>query len=216
MKLPGRSYQGRELQGVEIAKDVHAADEDGRPVYLVVALHHAREWPSAEAAMEFAITLAKGYGNNARITSLLRSTRVVVVPLINPDGFVSSRGFPADPADVLGGGGDHAGSASTPTSATRARAARRSGRRRTSAAVADLRADRRPALRVRLVPDRGIAPPGGIFTTGARTAPAVPDPRTPCELQHGVDPNRNYGQFWGGPGSTATSRARATGDRAVV
>lgn len=69
MKLPGRSYQGRELEGLEIAENVRAADEDGRPVYLVVALHHAREWPSAEPAMEFAIMLAKGYGTNARITS---------------------------------------------------------------------------------------------------------------------------------------------------
>jgi hypothetical protein len=203
MKLPGRSYQGRELEGVEIAENVHAAAEDGRPVYLVVALHHAREWPSAEAAMEFAIMLAKGYGTNGRITSLLRSTRVVVVPLINPDGFVTSRGFPADPADVLGGGGDHAGlgidpnlgdpCAGSPLLPAPTEACQQL---RTCALTGD------PPCEFDFYLTEGIAPPGGIFSYRRKNcAGSVPDPRTPCELQHGVDPNRNYGQFWGGPGS---------------
>jgi hypothetical protein len=103
----GQTFQGRDISGVEIARDVRAGD--GRPTYFLMGAHHAREWPSAEAAMEFAIMLAKGYGTNARITNLLTKARVVVVPLINPDGFVSSRGFPADPADILGGGGDQPG-----------------------------------------------------------------------------------------------------------
>ena len=203
MKLPGRSYQGRELEGLEIAENVRAADEDGRPVYLVVAMHHAREWPSAEAAMEFAIMLAKGYGTNARITSLLRSTRVVVVPLINPDGFVTSRGFPADPADVLGGGGDHAGVGIDPNlgdpcagSPTITAPSDVCQQLRTCALTGD------PPCEFDFYLTEGIAPPGGIFSYRRKNcAGSVPDPRTPCELQHGVDPNRNYGQFWGGPGS---------------
>ena len=203
MKLPGRSYQGRELEGVEIAENVHAAAEDGRPVYLVVALHHAREWPSAEAAMEFAIMLAKGYGTNARITDLLRSTRVVVVPLINPDGFVSSRGFPADPADVLGGGGDHAGIGVDPNLGDPCAGSPPIGapsdvcqQLRTCALTGD------PPCEFDFYLAEGIAPPGGIFSYRRKNcAGQVPDPRTPCELQHGVDPNRNYGQYWGGPGS---------------
>jgi hypothetical protein len=32
---------------------------------------------------------------------------------------------------------------------------------------------------------------------------AIPSGLVPCELQYGVDPNRNYGQFWGGEGSSA-------------
>ena len=60
MTLPKQSFQGRPLDGVEIAKDVNQSD--GRPVFLLVAMHHAREWPSVEAAMEFAWMLAKGYG----------------------------------------------------------------------------------------------------------------------------------------------------------
>src|SRR3712207_8315942 len=88
---------------VEIAAEVNA--DDGRPVYFVHGMHHAREWPSAETVLEFAHLLAQGYGSDERITSLLRRQRVVVVPMINVDGFVESRegafGLP-DPADTRG------------------------------------------------------------------------------------------------------------------
>jgi hypothetical protein len=89
--LPGSSFQGRPLDGIEIAEGV-TEPEDGRPVSLVVAVHHAREWPAAEVAMEYAHHLVQGYGTDERVTALLRKARVVVVPLINPDGYVYTRG----------------------------------------------------------------------------------------------------------------------------
>ena len=88
--LPVRSVLGRPIVGVELAAGVDRTD-DGRPVYLVLGDHHARDWPSAEIAMEFAIDLAKGYGRDPRITSLLDRERVIVVPIVNPDGFLVSR-----------------------------------------------------------------------------------------------------------------------------
>src|SRR5947208_1486016 len=88
--LPERSVLGEPIVGVELAADVNRTD-DGRPVYLVLGEHHAREWPSAEIAMEFALDLAAGYGRAARITALLERERVVVVPVVNPDGFQVSR-----------------------------------------------------------------------------------------------------------------------------
>jgi hypothetical protein len=58
----------------------------------MMGLHHAREWPSGEHSLEFAIDLVKGYrSGNARITDLLKRTRVLVVPVVNPDGFDQSR-----------------------------------------------------------------------------------------------------------------------------
>ena len=56
-----------------------------------MGVHHAREWPSGELAMEFAVDLAKSYGSNARITGLLKKARVIVVPVVNADGFELSR-----------------------------------------------------------------------------------------------------------------------------
>ena len=99
--LPEKSFQGRELMGIEIANDVDAKD-DGRPTYFVMGMHHAREWPSAEAALEFAYLLLQGNGSDARITQILRRERVVIVPMVNPDGFVESREAAFDPADESG------------------------------------------------------------------------------------------------------------------
>ena len=94
----GTSYQGREISGVEIANNVGA--DDGRPVFFLMALHHAREWPSMEAAMEFAHLLVS-QRSDARIADLLARERIVILPMVNPDGFVSSRGA-FDLGDTLG------------------------------------------------------------------------------------------------------------------
>jgi hypothetical protein len=89
---PGRTFQGREIPVVEIAKDVGRRD-DGRPVFLLNAMHHAREWPGPEGVMEFALDLVRGFGRDERITKLLGDVRVVVMPLTNLDGFVVSRAY---------------------------------------------------------------------------------------------------------------------------
>ncbi|MFT4993090.1 MAG: hypothetical protein ACI965_000108 [Paraglaciecola sp.] len=79
---------------MEIGRDVNAT-EDGRPVFLMFGVHHAREWPSAEMPMEFAIDLVDSYGKDTddgkRITDLLDRSRVIVVPVSNPDGYKASR-----------------------------------------------------------------------------------------------------------------------------
>jgi hypothetical protein len=93
----GTSFQGREISGVEISKNVE--DRDGRPVFFLMAVHHAREWPSMEAAMEFAHLLVDNQGDS-RIAGLLAKERVVILPLVNPDGFISSRNA-FDPGDAL-------------------------------------------------------------------------------------------------------------------
>ena len=157
----GTSYQGREISGVEIARDVGAAD--GRPVFFAMALHHAREWPSVEAAMELAHMLV-ARRDEARISGLLARERIVILPLVNPDGFVSSRGA-FDPGDALGQLPD-----------------------------------------VTLV--ESIAPPGGLFAYRRKNCNGELSRSLPCELAWGVDPNRNYGNGWGGPGSSSDVTAQ--------
>ncbi|MBA3380547.1 MAG: zinc carboxypeptidase [Actinobacteria bacterium] len=88
--LSRRTLEGREILGVEISENVAA--RDGKPTFLMMGLHHAREWPSGEHAMEFAIDLVKRHAaGDARVRGLLAKTRVLVVPVINPDGFHQSR-----------------------------------------------------------------------------------------------------------------------------
>ena len=94
----GTSFQGREISGVEISKNV--GEHDGRPVFFFMALHHAREWPTVEGAMEFAHLLVQDK-DEPRIAGLLAMERVVILPLVNPDGYISSRNA-FDLADQLG------------------------------------------------------------------------------------------------------------------
>jgi hypothetical protein len=169
--LPEKSWQGRPIQGVEIARNV-AAKDDGRPTYFVMGEHHAREWPSGEIAMEFAHYLADGFGHDSQVTSLLGRERVVIVPIVNVDGFISSRDA-VDLGDQLTPGGDP---------------------------------------NVTLV--EGVANGGNFAYRRKNCDGAVPSPDFPCELQYGVDPNRNYGEGWGGPGASSsqnTQTYRGTG-----
>lgn len=154
----GKSHQGREISGVEIARDVDA--DDGRPVFFTMGVHHAREWPSAEAAMEFAHLLVQEQAT-PRAANILAKERVVILPLVNPDGFVSSRNA-FDPADALLG-------------------------QEPNATLVE-----------------SIIPPGGAFAYRRKNCNGeIIGPQLPCELAWGVDNNRNYGNLWGGPGSSS-------------
>lgn len=165
--LIGKTFQGRDIQGVEIAKDVKG--DDGRPTFFLMGTHHAREWPSEEIAMEYATMLAKG--GDPRVENLLASERTTVVPVVNVDGFVSTRDLAqVDPYDNIispyGQGAD-----------------------------GQLPIDGQTA--------ESVAPPGGILAYRRKNCDgAVPNGSFPCELQWGVDNNRNYGNLWGGPGSS--------------
>src|SRR5215213_3667032 len=83
------SLEGRDVNGIEITKNPTA--HDGKPIFLQLGVHHAREWPSSEHAIEFAYDLLTNYGTSPRTTSLVDATRTIVVPIVNPDGFNLSR-----------------------------------------------------------------------------------------------------------------------------
>ncbi len=91
MRSIGTTHEGRPIWALEIASEV-GRDDDGRPVVAHYGLIHAREWPSGEYLMEFARDLvARHRAGDARIRSALRNARVVLVPVLNADGFVASR-----------------------------------------------------------------------------------------------------------------------------
>ena len=90
IKLPHTSVEGRTIFGIEIARRVKRSD-DGRPTFMLMGVHHAREWPSGELAMEFAYELVNGFGKSRRITRLASQARTLIVPVVNVDGFHLSR-----------------------------------------------------------------------------------------------------------------------------
>lgn len=169
--LGHETYEGRPVEGIEIATNPNA--RDGRPVFLQMGVHHAREWPSGEHAMEWAYELVLGYRRgDARARRLLESTRTIVVPIVNPDGFNASREagqlfLNGDGADTdLDGSGDI------------------SDEEFILAAAAHPNEYRRKNCRF-------PAGEGGSCNQGATGI-----------FDFGVDPNRNYGAFWGGNGSS--------------
>ena len=163
--LPQPSLDGREIYGVEIGQDVGGPDR-GLPTFLMLGVHHAREWPSGEHAMEFAVDLVKNYGTDARITDLVNRSRVVVVPVLNVDGFELSRtdGGLVDIREADNGG---------------------------TATILGNPGNAYKRKNCRLVD--GQDTPDGSCRAGSLTSPGG--------YGTGVDLNRNYGGYWGGPGA---------------
>ena len=92
--LPHKSVEGRTIYGIEISQGVRA--DDTKPVFFLMGAHHAREWPSAEHAIEFGFDLVRSFkAGDARTADLLRRGRVLIVPVVNVDGFKMSRDFGA-------------------------------------------------------------------------------------------------------------------------
>ncbi len=90
LTLPSRTVLGNPVTGVEITHDAGAAD--GKPAFLLTGAHHANEWPTVDVSVEFATELAEKDGRDPRVTALLDKVRVIVVPVVNPDGYDISRG----------------------------------------------------------------------------------------------------------------------------
>ena len=93
LELPHETIEGKTVLGIEIATDVNesAAADDERPTFVLMGLHHAREWPSGENAMEFAYDLVQGHAaGDERIAPLVDAARTVIVPVVNADGFEKS------------------------------------------------------------------------------------------------------------------------------
>jgi len=182
VELPHRSLEGRSILGVEIARDVNV--QRGQPVFLQLGMHHAREWPAAEQPLEWAYDLVDRYGRDPEITQLVDATRTIVVPVVNPDGFNLSREWPVDLGTVVA-------AIDLP------------------AQLDDLLPIPDPLYTAALLGDAGISPAPGTGFTYKRRNCRVQDGRDPapgeCESlanrRRGVDPNRNYGGFWGGPGA---------------
>jgi carboxypeptidase T len=82
------TLEGRTVKALEVANNVAA--RDGRPTFVLLGLHHAREWPSGELTIEFAYDVLKNSADT-RIKNILDNSRIVFVPVVNEDGFNVSR-----------------------------------------------------------------------------------------------------------------------------
>lgn len=143
-ELSRKSLLGTPIMGMEITTDVRT--RAGKPVFLTTGLHHAREWPTLEFTLEFAWDVLESYGSDDRITDLVDSSRMIIVPAVNPDGYTVSR-------------------------------------------------------------ERIFEMKRKNCRVTAGEAPTWDECTAPESESLGVDLNRNYGAFWGGPGSSASPTA---------
>jgi hypothetical protein len=149
--LDYRTHLGRDVVGIEIATHPYNT-RDGKPIFLNMGVHHAREWPASEHSLEWAYDLLTNYGQDRRTTSLVRETRNIIIPIVNPDGFNISREAPDFPPETE----------------------------------------------------------FGRFSYEMKRKNCWPNPAHPGPCDNnptagrllGVDPNRNYGGFWGGSGAS--------------
>ena len=79
----GHSREGRRIEALCITG---ADPTPARPAILVVANLDASRLFSTSVAMHHARALAEGYGSDARVTALLDTATVYIVPRANPDG----------------------------------------------------------------------------------------------------------------------------------
>ena len=122
--------------------------------------------------MEFAVDLAKNYGKSDRITRLLDKARVIVVPVVNVDGFELSR-TDGEYVDLREANDYDPLEGSASILATPGQAYKRKNCR---------------------VVDGQDTPDGTCRATANSNG----------GFGIGVDLNRNYGGFWGGPGAAET------------
>jgi hypothetical protein len=107
----GQSVQGRELWALLITDDPN--NEEDEPEFKYVSTMHGDEPLGTEMCLYFIDLLLTEYGTDTRITDLVDSTAIWVVPLMNPDGlelgsrynangYDLNRSFPAYPGDFTG------------------------------------------------------------------------------------------------------------------
>src|SRR4051794_5439939 len=82
---PNKTIEGRDIHYVEITNNVTAAD--GKPVFYLQGAIHGNESAGAEDSMEYAIDVVNQSKANPKVSALLDHVRLIVLPLVNADGY---------------------------------------------------------------------------------------------------------------------------------
>lgn len=80
----GTSYQGRDLMAVKISDNV--ATDEAEPEVLFNSQQHAREHLTVEMAIYLMDLFTDSYGSDTRITNIVNSREIWIIPSVNPDG----------------------------------------------------------------------------------------------------------------------------------
>ncbi|MEU5101827.1 M14 family metallopeptidase [Streptomyces sp. NPDC021354] len=83
-RVIGKSYEGRDILALKISDNV--ATDEAEPEVLFTAHQHAREHLTVEMALYLVREFTQGYGSDTRVTNLVNSREIWIVPDVNPDG----------------------------------------------------------------------------------------------------------------------------------
>ncbi|MBT6269012.1 MAG: hypothetical protein HOI88_01500 [Phycisphaerae bacterium] len=80
----GTTHEGRSIHGIRITAP---GDASSRKQILWNGCQHAREWVAVMVPMYIIDGLVDGWYNDDEIRTLLEKTEVIIVPIVNPDGY---------------------------------------------------------------------------------------------------------------------------------
>jgi len=92
----GKSVQGRELWVLTVAKNPRE-HQLLRPEFKYVANMHGNEVVGRETLLYLLYILCVNYGKNDYLTMMVNTTRIHIMPSMNPDGYEMDR-----PGDRIG------------------------------------------------------------------------------------------------------------------
>lgn len=85
----GRSVEGRELWVMRITSEP-SRDVPGKPKFKYVGNMHGDETVSRQVLVYLVEYLVRKYGEDPRVTELVNTTDIYIMPSMNPDGFEKS------------------------------------------------------------------------------------------------------------------------------
>jgi carboxypeptidase D len=94
----GITQQGRALWALKITSDPDA--EEAEAEVRIVGAHHGNEKMSTAINMRLANDLTDNYGVDPRVTALVDSREIWIVPIVNPDGYEANSRYNSRGVDL--------------------------------------------------------------------------------------------------------------------
>jgi hypothetical protein len=86
-EVVGKSVESRDIHGLRIT---NKRNDDDNPVFVIIGTQHAREWLATMSVLWYIDRLARAEEGDSEANALIDKMDFVIVPVVNPDGFIYS------------------------------------------------------------------------------------------------------------------------------